>query len=304
AVFRDNLFSTDGANMLDSTAGHIGTEEARELIGAIGEKLSSNVIKFYPGVSYRHIMVWRGGSADVHCTAPYKFHGEPIAPHFPEGDGDQKLRELILDSFEILDNHPINRRRKDEGHLPANMVWFWGESKPPAIPSFVKQFGTTGAVVAAVDLIKGLGRMVGLKVMDVPGATGYVDTNYLGKGQYAVDALGKYDFVWVHVEAPDEAGHERDIDKKIEAIQECDEKVLGTILNGVKRAGQDVRIIIMPDHPTPIATGSHSSDKVPFILFDSTKPEKNSLPFDERAVLETRLVVEHAPDLMRMLLGE
>jgi 2,3-bisphosphoglycerate-independent phosphoglycerate mutase len=304
AVFRTNLVSTDGENMIDSTADHVSTEEARELIRAIDEKLSTNVIKFYPGVSYRHIMVWRGGSAEVQCTAPYKFHGQPIAQHFPEGDGDQKLRQMILDSFEILDKHPINRHRKDEGHLAANMIWFWGESKLPAIPSFFKQFGVAGAVVAAVDLIKGLGRMVGLKVYDVPGATGYVDTNYLGKGQCAVDALKKHDFVWVHVEAPDEAGHEKDIDNKIEAIQECDEKVLGTILNGLKKSGEDARILLMPDHPTPIATGSHSTENVPFILFDSTKPEKNNLHFDERAVPETSLVVEHAPDLMRMLLGE
>ena len=302
AVFRTNLVSTDGELMLDSSADHISTEEARELIKLIDEKLRTNVISFYPGVSYRHIMVWRGGSDNVHCAAPYKFHGKPFREYLPEGDGDRKLIKMIEDSYEILDSHPINRRRRDEGHLPANMIWFWGESHLPAIPSFFRQFGKTGAVVAAVDLIRGLGRMVGLKVIDVPGATGYVDTNYLGKGQFAVRALEQYDFVWVHVEAPDEAGHESNIDKKIEAIQQCDEKALGTILDGASKLGQDVRILLMPDHPTPIATGSHSSDKVPFILFDSTKPEHNSLPYDERAVKETRLVVEHAPDLMKMLL--
>ena len=302
AVFRCNLVSTDGELMLDSSAGHITTEEARELIKVVDEKLSTSHIKFYPGVSYRHIMVWRGGSADVHCSAPYKFHGEPFRDKFPDGDGDQKLTSLIEDSYDILDKHPINRRRVDEGHLPANMIWFWGESRPPAIPPFFTKFGTTGAVVAAVDLIRGLGRMVGLRVINVPGATGYVDTNYLGKGQYAARALEQHDFVWVHVEAPDEAGHEKDLDKKIEAIQECDEKVLGTILDGIKRIGQDARIIVMPDHPTPIATGAHSSERVPFLLFDSSKPEKNNLPFDERAVHDTRLIVEEAPDLMKMLL--
>ncbi|MGC8863561.1 MAG: cofactor-independent phosphoglycerate mutase, partial [Armatimonadota bacterium] len=212
--------------------------------------------------------------------------------------------KLMEDSFEILDTHPINRRRRDEGHMPANMLWFWGESHLPDIPSFFSKFGKTGAVVAAVDLIRGLGRMVGLKVIDVPGATGYVDTNYLGKGQYAVRAMEKYDFVWVHVEAPDEAGHENNLDKKIEAIQECDQKVLGTILDGVKKLGQEVRILLMPDHPTPISTGSHSADKVPFLLFDSTKPQHTNLPFDERAVLETTLVVDHAPELMKMLLQQ
>ena len=302
AVFRANLVSTDGEKMLDSSADHISTEEARELIAVIDRKLSTNAIKFYPGVSYRHIMVWRGGSDNVHCTAPYKIHGQPVAEHFPHGDGDQKLASLIQDSFEILDNHPINRRRRGEGHLPANMIWIWGESHLPEIPSFLSKFGVSGAVVAAVDLIKGLGRMVGLRVLDVPGATGYIDTNYLGKGRCALDALDTQDFVWVHVEAPDEAGHEGSIDKKIQAIQDCDEKVLGTILDGIKRKRHDVRILLMPDHPTPIATGTHSSQKVPFILFDSTRPERTSLPFDERAVPETNLIVEYAPDLMKMLL--
>jgi len=302
AAFRTNLVSTDGEKMIDSSAGHISTEEANELIKTIDEKLSTNLIKFYPGVSYRHIMIWRGGSDNVNCTAPYKIHGEPFREHLPEGDGDSKLISLIEDSYEILDNHPVNRRRKDEGHLPANMIWFWGESKMPEIPSFSRQFGKIGAVVAAVDLIKGLGRMVGLNVIDVPGATGYVDTNYLGKGQYAAAALDQYDFVWVHVEAPDEAGHESDIDKKIAAIQDCDEKVLGTILSAIKQRGYDARILLMPDHPTPIATGSHSSAKVPFLLFDSTKPERNILPMDERAVYDTDLIVDYAPDLMKMLL--
>lgn len=302
AAFRTNLVSTDGEKMIDSSADHISTEEARELIATIDQKLSTNVIKFYPGVSYRHIMIWRGGSDAVHCTAPYKIHGEPFRKHMPEGDGDQKLKSLIEDSYEILDSHPVNRKRRDEGHLAANMIWFWGESRLPAIPSFFKEYGKTGAVVAAVDLIKGLGQMVGLKVIEVPGVTGYVDTNFLGKGQYAVDALEKHDFVWVHVEAPDEAGHESDIEKKIKAIEDCDKMVLGTILDGVKKAQTDVRILLMPDHPTPISTGSHSSEKVPFLLFDSTKPERNNLPMDERGAHDTSLIVNYAPDLMKMLL--
>ena len=302
AAFRTNLVATDGEKMIDSSAGHISTEEARELIAAVDEKLSTNVIKFYPGVSYRHIMIWRGGSDNVHCTAPYKIHGEQIKDHFPEGDGDSKLRSLIEDSYDILDKHPVNVRRRDEGHLPANMIWFWGESRMPDIPSYFSQYGLQGAVVAAVDLIKGIGQMVGLKVIDVPGVTGYVDTNFLGKGQYGLAALDKYDFVWVHVEAPDEAGHEKDIEKKIKAIEDCDSKILGTIVEGLKKSQTDARILLMPDHPTPIATGSHSSEKVPFLLFDSTKPTDNKLPMDERGAQDTKLVVEFAPDLMKMLL--
>lgn len=301
AVFRTNLVATDGELMLDSTAGHISTEEAHELVQVIDKKLSTGSIRFYPGVSYRHIMVWRGGSADVRCAAPYKFHGEPLKEHMPEGDGDQKLKSLIYDSYEILDDHPINRRRRDEGHLPANMIWFWGESRAPSMPGFSTQFGKTGAVVAAVDLIRGLARMVGLRVIKVPGATGYLDTDYLAKGRYAAEALDSHEFVWVHVEAPDEAGHEKSIEKKIEAIEQCDKKVLGTILDAVKAKGQDVRILVMPDHPTPIATGAHSPDMVPFLLFDSTRTQDNKLPFDERAVPESPLVVEDATNLLKML---
>lgn len=301
-VFRANLVSTDGYLMLDSTAGHISTEEARELITLLDEKLGTSTIRFYPGVSYRHIMVWHGGPRDISCTAPYKFQDQPFEQYYPTGDKAEKLIRLTEDSYEILDGHPINRRRRDEGLLPANMVWFWGESTAPNMPSFFARFGKVGAVVAAVDLVRGLGRLTGLKVIDVPGATGYIDTNYLGKGQYAVRALDQFDFVWVHVEAPDEAGHERDIDKKIKAIQECDEKVLGTILDGIKKRGYDVRILLMPDHRTPIATGSHSEGPVPFLLFDSTDVQRNHLPFDERAVEETQLRIEHAPDLMNLLL--
>lgn len=301
AVFRTNLVTTDGEIMIDSTAGHVSTEEARELIALVDQKLSTSRIRFYPGVSYRHIMVWRDGSAEVRCAAPYKFHGESFANYLPEGDGAHKLASLIFDSYELLDQHPINRRRRDEGKAPANMIWFWGESRALRVPSFFSLFGKQGAVVAAVDLVKGLGRIAGLKVFDVPGATGYLDTDYLAKGRYAARALDDYDFVWVHVEAPDEAGHDKDIEKKVEAIEECDSKVLGTILDGVKQRGVDVRILLMPDHPTPIATGAHSPGSVPFVLFDSTNPERTTLPFDERAVEETRLVVEHSPDLVRML---
>ena len=181
------------------------------------------------------------------------------------------------------------------------MVWFWGESTPPDIPSFTRLFGKTGAVIAAVDLIRGLGKMVGLKVIDVPGATGYIDTNYLGKGKYSVSALQERDFVWTHVEAADEAGHERDIDQEIEAIQNMDALVLGTILDGLKQIGENARILLLPDHPTPIRTGAHSPEMVPFMLYDSTNPVANNLPMDERGARESKLQIQHAPDLMKML---
>ncbi len=300
-AFRCNLVTTDGEKMIDSSAGHISTKEARELIELIDKKLGSQKIKFYPGVSYRHIMVWHNGSDNVDFTAPYKIHGKLIKDFMPQGDGAEKLSQMMFDSFKILDDHPINRRRKDEGRHPANMIWFWGQGRQPNIPSFFSKFGKTGAVVAAVDLIRGIGRMVGLKLINVPGATGYIDTNYLGKGQYAVRALQECDFVWVHVEAPDEAGHEQDLDKKIAAIQDCDSKVLGTIISGLKSSREHFRILLLPDHPTPIATGSHSANPVPFVLYDSNDEKNNSIPFDERANNESQIKIIEAYRLIEML---
>ena len=301
-AFRCNLVSTDGKLMLDSSAGHISTEEARILIDLVSEKLSTQFIRFYPGMSYRHIMVWRDGSDNVHTTAPYKFVGKPFADYLPEGDGEEKLRELILDSYEILSEHVINQRRIDEDHQPANMIWFWGEGRQPDIPSFFSRYGLKASVVAAVDLIRGFGRMVGMRVIDVPGATGYIDTNYAGKGQYALAALQDSDFVWVHVEAADEAGHEQKLDKKIEAIERMDAETLGTIMHGLEKTREDVRILLLPDHPTPLATGGHTSNPVPFVLYDSTNKQRNSLPFDENAVEESEFRIEEGHRLIDLLL--
>lgn len=301
-AFRCNLVSTDGAHITESSAGHVSTEEARVLIELIDQKLGTSHIKYYPGVSYRHITVWRDGSADVDCTAPYKIVGEPFGKHLPEGDGAEKLSSMIYDSLEILDKHPINRRRVDAGHDPANMIWFWGQGVQPDIPPFFKLRGMTGSVVAAVDLIRGIGRMVGLKVIDVPGATGYTDTNYFGKGQYAVQALRERDFVWVHIEAPDEASHEGNLDAKIEAIEQIDKLVVGTILEGMRDLG-DFRLMALPDHPTPVKQGIHLGTPVPFLLYSSTRQRSNTLPYDERALEDTSLRVEEGHRLIEMLLG-
>ncbi len=304
AAFRANLVATDGTNMVDSSAGHVSTQDARELISLIDQKLGSQFIKFYPGVSYRHIMVWRGGSDDVQTMAPYKIHGKPFGEYLPEGDGENKLRQLIYDSLEILDQHPINRRRRDEGHEPANMLWFWGQGRQPDMPSFFSERAMTGSVVAAVDLIRGIGRMVGLKLIDVPGATGYIDTNYLGKGQYALSALQQSDFVWVHVEAADEASHEGKLEAKIEAIENEDKLVLGTILEGMSKVDPDFRILLLPDHPTPVATQAHTANPVPFVLYDSRHDKGNKIPFDERADEDAKLRVDEGYRLMDMLLGD
>ncbi|MCC6484769.1 MAG: cofactor-independent phosphoglycerate mutase [Armatimonadetes bacterium] len=299
-AFRCNLITTDGEHILNSSAGHISTEEARPLIDCVAQKLGSRTVQFYPGVSYRHLMVWRDGKDDIHCDEPYRFIGEPVSEHLPRGDGEEKLRSLIWDSVDLLDNHPVNKRRRDEGLPVANMVWFWGQGRVPDLPSFLTKYGKRGSVVAAVDLVRGIGRISGLRVVDVPGATGYVDTNYAGKGEYAFEELREMDFVFVHVEAPDEAGHEKDAEKKIFAIEQCDELVLGTILHRMKRY-DDFRILILPDHPTPISTGGHSQEPVPFLLFDSRRHRDNSVPFDERALEDARTFVDDGTQLLPML---
>ena len=301
-AYRCNLVSSDGETMIDYSGGHVSTEEARELMTLVREKLGTSKLSFYPGVSYRHIMVWRDGAWDVKTTPPHNITGEPIAEYLPVGDGDQTLRGLIYDSIDLLNDHPINRRRREEGKSPANMIWPWGQGRALSLPNFLAKSGLTGAVVAAVDLVKGLGRAVGLKVMDVPGATGYLDTNFEGKAQHALEALKERDFVFIHVEAPDEAGHIGDIDKKIEAIENVDARLLGTLLDGLKEVEQ-FRILIVPDHATPIAIKTHAEDPVPFAIYSSFEPGGTNLPFDERAIEDTKLKVEEGFRLIDLLLA-
>jgi len=299
-AFRCNLVSSDGVTMMDYSGGHVSTEEARELMTLVNEKLGTSRISFYPGVSYRHIMVWRDGSPDVKTTPPHDIAGQAIADHLPDGDGDQTLRGLIFDSIDLLNDHPINRRRRDDGKKPANMIWPWGQGRSLELPDFLAKTGLTGAVVAAVDLVKGLGRAAGLKVVNVPGATGYLDTNFEGKAKYALDALKDRDFAFIHVEAPDEAGHIGDIDAKIEAIENVDRRLLGTLLEGLREVDR-FRILVSPDHVTPISIKTHASDPVPFALFSSFEPAGTNLPFDERAIPETKLRVEEGFHLIDLL---
>lgn len=300
-AFRCNLISTDGYTMLDYSGGHVSTDEARELINLVNEKLGTRRVSFYPGVSYRHIMVWRDGSPDVKTVPPHNIIGQPLKPSLPDGDNDQALRNLMFDSFELLDGHPINQRRRDEGKLPANMIWLWGQGFSVNVPSFFSKTGLTGSVVAAVDLVKGMGIAAGLAAPNVPGATGYLDTNYEGKAEYALLALMKHDFVMIHVEAPDEAAHNGDIEAKIRAIEDVDRRVLRPLLDGL-RGFERFRILIAPDHVTPIEIRTHAADPVPFVLYSSFEDGNTNLPFDERAVLETKLRVEHGFKLIDLLL--
>lgn len=269
------------AIMEDYSGGHISTEEAKELIKAINENLSTKTINFYSGVSYRHIMVWSKGAINVECTPPHDITGKEISDYLPVGEGENILRELMLKSTGILECHPINRERIRIGKKPANAIWLWGQGKKTTVPTFKEKYGIDGALISAVDLMKGLGKVAGFEVLDVPGITGYLDTNYLNKAKYALKALEEFDIVYIHIEAPDEAGHAGSYKNKIKAIEDIDKKVIGTLLRGLKKFPH-YRILILPDHATPVSVKTHTGEPVPFVIFDNCLKMKNKkLKFDE-----------------------
>jgi 2,3-bisphosphoglycerate-independent phosphoglycerate mutase len=287
------------AVMEDYSSGHISTQEATKLINDVGRSLGSDTIRFYPGVSYRHLMVWTKGSDAVECVPPHDIIGKNIVDYLPIGRGEEVLRKLMMDSVDILEGHPVNRSRIRKGRNPGNSIWFWGQGKKPAMPTFRQKYSVRGALVSAVDLTKGLGIYAGFELLDVPGITGYLDTNYRGKAAAALKALKKVDFVYIHVEAPDEAGHAGDWKDKIRAIEDFDALVVGTVIERAAELG-DYRILLLPDHPTPVALRTHTSDPVPFVLFDSREKRKRGSEGFSESILERRglLVFEKGHKLM------
>jgi len=303
AAYRCSLVASDGTTMLDYSSGHITTEESRPLIELIGKKLGGRGLTFYPGVGYRHILAWQGGPIEVKTTPPHDIQGQPLAPYWPEGDSAERLQQMMYDSLEILDGHPVNHARREEGKAPGNMIWLWGQGYAPNIPNFLQTYGKRGAVITAVDVVRGLGRATGMRIIDVPGATGYIDTDYGAKAQYALTALDAHDFVYVHVESPDESGHEGNIEHKLRSIEDIDKKLLGPLRDGMTKR-DEYRLLIVPDHKTPIALRTHEEGPVPFLLYDSARPHTQShFPFDERAVTEATTQVEDGTRLIRMLFG-
>jgi 2,3-bisphosphoglycerate-independent phosphoglycerate mutase len=301
-AYRCSLVTTDGTTLIDYSSGHITTDESRPMIELIDQKLGGRQFNFYPGVGYRHIMVWRDGKVESKTIPPHDIGGQPLNGHWPDGDGAETLRQLMYDSLELLDNHPINQRRRADGHAPGNMIWLWGQGYAPNIPNFLLTRGVAGAVITAVDVVRGLGRAAGMQVIDVPGATGYIDTDYEAKARYALDALDRLDLVYIHIESPDESGHEGNLDHKLRSIEDTDKKVVGTLRAGMGRRG-DYRMLIVPDHKTPIFLKTHEEGPVPFLLYDSTTPNRKShFPFDERAVVEATTQIDDGTQLMTMLL--
>lgn len=298
-AFRCNLVTVNDDMMADFSAGHISTKEADTLISLLNEKISNESIKFYTGTSYRHLMVYHGKEKmDMKCMPPHDIVGQPIKENLPRGNGSEMIIELMERSRIFLDGHEINKVRIDLKENPANMIWLWGQGQRPSMPSFRQRYGiSSGAVITAVDLVKGIARLIGWDVINVPGATGYLDTDYAAKGKYAIEALKNHDLVVVHVEATDEASHEGNLQEKIFAIQNIDEKIITPIL----KAGQDfngLRIMVLPDHYTPIEKKTHSREPVPFAIGGDGVERILGLPFTEANAQRSKLFIEHGHELM------
>lgn len=266
--------------ILDHSSGEISTEEADVLIQAVKEVFQNEEFQFYTGTSYRHLLIWNKGEV-LEFTQPHDVLGQVIGQYLPERE---EFRYMMEKSYEILNNHPVNIKRAEQGLNKANSLWFWGAGTKPGLCSFEEKTGKKGAMISAVDLLKGIAVGAGMKVIEVPGANGSLHTNYEGKAQAAIDALTKddYDFVYIHLEAPDEMGHQGSVEKKVQSIEYLDGRVIGAVKKGLEEAGADFRMLIMPDHPTPIWCRTHTSDPVPYMLYDSTKDMGDGLLYTEK----------------------
>ena len=302
-VFRTNLVTFSDGNMADHSAGHISTEEGRKLIHEINDKLGNENIKFYPGVSYRHLCVISGFDFDVESSPPHDIIGQSLEKHLPRGKNSEMLCEIIEKSQQIFNDNEINKVRKDLGENPVSSIWLWGQGKKARMESFEKRFGKKGAAITAVDLVRGLAKLIGFDVIEVEGATGLVDTNYCGKADAAIEALKDHDVVFVHVEAPDEAGHSGNAAEKVEALEKIDKYIIGPIRKAIG-IYDDWRILVMPDHPTPIATRGHTNNPVPFAMCGTGVSGLLKKPFSEANSLESGFKIENGFELMEYFLKQ
>jgi 2,3-bisphosphoglycerate-independent phosphoglycerate mutase len=286
---RCNLVTIQNQVMRDFTADHISTDEARSLLAAAQEQLGSDLLQFVPGVSYRNLLIWRGAARkapfarETRTTPPHDLTDKSVLDDYPKGPGSDVLTGLMTRSVDVFREHPVNRRRVEDSKLPATNVWLWGLGRAPHLPSFVEQYGKRGAMITAVDLLRGLAALIGWDRIEVPGATGYTDTDYAAKGRYAALALKDYDVVCVHVEATDEASHEGDCNAKVKALEEIDRHIVAPVAAALDTFG-DWRMLVTPDHPTPLRTKTHSHGAVPFALAGSdVRPDARSAYSDEVA---------------------
>lgn len=301
-AYRCNLVNIEDVNgsdiMVDYSGGHITTEEAKVLVSLLNERMGGKDLNFFPGVGYRHIMIWEKGPLDLSTTPPHDITGKEVADYLPKGNGAAMVTEIMDRSKELLTAHPLNRERKEAGKRPGNGIWLWGQGKRAALPSFEERFGLKGATVCAVDLIKGISSMIGFTTPHIEGATGYLDTDYGAKARAALKLLSDHDIVYIHVEAPDEASHNGSVPEKIKAIERIDKDVLGFLL---KEAGNNVRFLIVTDHATPVSLKTHYATPVPFAVYEKgTSPPVagNDTDYDE----EVSSTVISGEEMIRVLI--
>jgi len=308
-TYRANIVTlSDDANyedktMVDYSAGEIDTATSHQLINYLNENMSFDHISLYGGTSYRHLLVWDGGSTRVSLTPPHDISDKKVTDHLPEGDGADTLFKIMKKSYELLSCHPINKERQARGINPANSLWIWGEGTKPMLSSFSEKYGISGTMISAVDLLKGIGNGAGMDVLEIEGATGNIDTNFDGKADAAINALKNgTDFVYIHMEAPDECGHHGDIEGKIRSIELIDEKVIKPVVEYLKSTGEDFRVLITPDHPTPIALKTHVRDAVPYVIYDSRKDTALGLDYTEENASSTGIYIDPGHKLIEKLL--
>ena len=291
--------------MTDFSAGNIPTVESNPLITSLQEELGSELFHFYPGISYRHLMISRNNLSDLVTFPPHDYIGKNVAEHWNRYLQYPELQLMLESACRLLENHPVNKQRLQKGQLAANAIWLWGEGKTPTMPTIEAQFGLQGSLISAVDLLKGIGIYAGLDIINIEGATGYLDTNYAGKAAAALETLTHQDFVFVHVEAPDEAGHKGDIPEKIRAIEDFDSKIVKPILNGLQSMENkpDYRLVVCMDHFTPIKIRTHLDQPVPVLLYDSRQQSSPSrLPYSEKNAEKTGILLSSGRDFFDKLL--
>ena len=288
----------------DYCADDISTEEARQLIEAVQAAFGGGEYDFYTGVSYRHCLIWHGGTTELgNMTPPHDITGKVIGPHLSTAETARPLLEMMEKSFDLLKDHPVNKARVAAGRRPANCIWLWGEGKRPALRLFEALYGIKGGMVSAVDLLKGIANCAGMEVAEVPGATGYIDTDFEGKAKAALDLLTRNDLVYVHFEAPDECGHRNEPENKVKAIEMIDSRVLPILEEGLEQY-EDYKILLLPDHPTPIVTRTHASDPVPYLLYQKSAPKTGVDTINEETAKATGIYIENGPAMMPHFLGQ
>lgn len=301
-VFRTNLVTLADGAMEDYCSGHITSAEGAELIDALNAELAGRGVEFHRGVGYRHLAIM-AGDFHVTTTPPHNITHRPFAEHLPRGEGAERLNEIIDASQAVLADHPVNAARRRDGKRPATSIWFWGEGKTPTLPSFAERLGLSAGMITAVDLLRGIAVLTGMERIEVPGATGFIDTNYAGKGAAAVDALDRHDIVIVHVEAPDECGHNNMAVEKAQAIADIDRLVVAPLLDKLRAGDDGWRMLVSSDHPTPCEVRTHTAGPVPFALAGDGIAADAVTTLTERAAGDGGLVVQPGCELMKLLLG-